>query len=853
MSARDCFTAKIAAGRVSQRAGARLLDIIDETRADFARREGDTAASLRRADEQASEQILADAVRRADLVNRTIAAQSGVLDAVAAVNARLDGLKAEGKAPLDLQGETRSGTYAALSAFLDADPHELATYNSVAKLAKDIAGRAHSTMAETIGRLRSKMLGFKDEAVLELDMLRAAYGRTDVSVAARVDADAWFATEGPLAGRYIEAGGALAPRARYFPNPTIAPAKARALGEDAFKQLVRDTVDRAQVFDFATQKPMTEVRFEQLLNDDWTSIDAGGEGPISAFRAKTMLANGRDAPRLFAMRDADAWMNFAEAVGTHASPYVAMVEHINDMARDIALLERLGPNPDATLRFMADILDREPGRLAARTSDTTAGKVKDAVRANEKTASRAASEKRSLENLYANVAGTNRAPVSAEMARRFGDARSLLVGAQLGSAMISSLNDPATLLMTSRMAGLDVGNVLHWATVLLTEKGSEKFAAQTGMIMDTLALSARANDTVMGDTIRTGMAAKIGGAVIRASGLRKWTESLKGGFWLGAIAQVANDRATAFRDLDPAFRKALGRAGIGDAEWKIYAHAPVYEPRPNAQFLRPQDVASLGGKEAQAASEKLAQYVNTFMDYAVIEPTPRVRAMIVGDTKAGTISGELRRSIGMYRTFAGVLIYLHGARAIARGWDGSRMGHAALSFTAITLLGALSMQAKEVAAGRDPLPLNRWDAWGKAILQGGGLGVFGDILAVDQTRYGNSWASTFAGPVAGAAEAILGDFVLKNIRLASQGKETHFLGDGLYAAARYTPGSSLWYGRLAFQRGVIDQLALWADPRARERFARMEAAAQKDWGQRYWSRPGRAPERAPDFGAAFGR
>jgi hypothetical protein len=139
------------------------------------------------------------------------------------------------------------------------------------------------------------------------------------------------------------------------------------------------------------------------------------------------------------------------------------------------------------------------------------------------------------------------------MAQRFGDARALLVGAQLGSAMLSSLNDPATLAMTARMAGLDVANVLRWSTAMLTESQSEMFVAQAGMIMDTLAHSARAMDKVMGDTIRTGAAAKIGGAVIRASGLRKWTEALKGGFWLGAIAQVAHERGKAFAELDPVF------------------------------------------------------------------------------------------------------------------------------------------------------------------------------------------------------------------------------------------------------------------------------------------------------------
>lgn len=856
MSARNCLAGKIASGAVTQRAGARLLDMVDQFEQDAEARLGKSAASLRRAHEQASDEAIGAAARRADLVNRTIRAQSDIVSAVKDVNDRLAALRKENKAPVDLAHGTKTGTYAALSAFLDADPHELAPYNSIAKLAEDISGRAHATFAQAIGRMRSKMLGFKEQHVLELDFLRAAFGE-EAPAAAREDAAAWSATEGPLADRFIQAGGALAKRDGYFPNPSIDTAKARAIGEDAFKNLVRDVVDRNKVIDFLTQKPMSDVRFEQLLDEAWQSIDGGDLGAPRGFRGKTMLANGRDAPRLFWMRDAESWMKFAETVGAHASPFAAAMGHIRSIARDTAMLEKLGPNPDATLQFMQDILDKDAKRVTVRAQDLEKGSVIEATKINRRIEARAASQKKSLGNLYAEVSGSAHVPVHMIAAQRLANARAWLVSAQLGSAMLSSLNDPATLVMGAKMAGLKASNVLHWTTAMLTEKNAEVFAAQTGFMMDAMAHSARGTDKIMGETIRSGWAAKMSEGVIRASGLRRWTEGLKGGFWLGAIAQVAHERGKAFAELDPEFRQALERVGIGDAEWKIFRQAPLFEPRPNAVFLRPQDVASLGGAEAQRASEKLSQYVNTFMDYAVLESTPRIRAHVLGDTRPGSISGELRRTLGMYRFFSAALLYLHGGRALARGWDGSRLGHAATTFVLMSLLGALAMQAKEVASGRDPIPLDPTNAqglqaWGKAILQGGGLGVFGDILAVDQTRYGNSWASMFAGPLASMADDVLGQFVMKNVRLAAEGKQTHFLGDGLYAASRYLPGTSLWYARLAFQRSVIDQLSRWVDPRSPARFARMEQFARKSWGQTYWWRPGHAaPWREPALGQAL--
>jgi hypothetical protein len=391
---------------------------------------------------------------------------------------------------------------------------------------------------------------------------------------------------------------------------------------------------------------------------------------------------------------------------------------------------------------------------------------------------------------------------------------------------------------------------------MMGEKGSEVFAAQQGLVMDTLAHVAGSTDKVLGEGIRSGVAAKLANANIRISGLRRWTGVLRAAFGLEMMAHVAREAGTDFGKLEPRFREALGRYGIGEADWDAIRNTPSHEPRPNAKFTRPVDVAEAGNR---AAAEKFSRLINTEMDYAVIEGDPLTRSLLLGESQPGTVGGEVRRSVMMYRSFPATFVTMHFARALARGWDGRRLSHAALTFAAMTVFGAVAMQAKEIAAGRDPLTLdptegNGLRAWGKAILQGGGLGVFGDVLFVDQTKYGNTWASMVAGPVAGSIESILGDFVVKNIQQAGKGQETHFLGDALYALGRHTPGSSLWFGRLAFQREVLDQLALMADPRTRERFARMEEKARKEWGQDYWWSPGRtAPERAPELGAISGR
>ena len=77
--------------------------------------------------------------------------------------------------------------------------------------------------------------------------------------------------------------------------------------------------------------------------------------------------------------------------------------------------------------------------------------------------------------------------------------------------------------------------------------------------------------------------------------------------------------------------------------------------------------------------------------------------------------------------------------------------------------------------------------------------------------------------------------------------------DGTAAGYR-TRRSRSRLGRLAFQREVLDQLALMADERTRVRFQRMEDRARKEWGQDYWWSPGRtAPQRTPALEAIGGQ
>jgi hypothetical protein len=347
MTARQCFTGKIAAGRVAERAGRELLKLLDDFEANARQKLGDDPAALRQAAIDTAEVATGMAARAADDARDAIIKQGNVLRAFAAYEERVKALRDTkgdfgfgNKAPATLGKETQSTLGHAVRSLLARDPFEVATWNNVDKLAQALRGDAHRVFADAIEYLRPKALGLKAEAMRELDFLRAAYGRSDVDDGARAAADAWFKAGDPLADRYIAEGGALFKRERYFPNVAFDENKVRAIGAERFMQLARENVDRARMIDFQTGKPLSDASVRALLKEAAQSIRTGGidgDLPSAAFKSARMLANSRDHARFFVWKDAETWMQMAEAVGTHASPFQAVVDHIDSITKDTAL------------------------------------------------------------------------------------------------------------------------------------------------------------------------------------------------------------------------------------------------------------------------------------------------------------------------------------------------------------------------------------------------------------------------------------------------------------------------------------------------------------------------------------
>lgn len=867
MSILNCLRGKGASGLVNREAADHLAEAIEMRMADRARIAGKLAAER----EVAGDVIdAAEAMVRRELLLRadTIRAQIRMASDAKAYRAEVDTLRSQkqylfgvipvgNSAPITLQSERAPTLGAALRGKLARDPWEIETGDNVHYLAQSIRGEAHRLMADHLEAMKAKKLGFREETVYEADVLKALYGAPDASDAARALAESWRQAASFLHREHnaVSRGGIAERQDWRLPNPPHDRAKVAGVSVDDYIERTLPRLDRSQMLDFATGQPLDEAALRAVLAETHKRIGDGGiSAPAARPTGRAMTANARLDHRVLIFKDAESWLAHAGDFGERQSVFATMLGHFSSMSNDIAMMRVFGPNPNASKDFALALFQREAaGLMVQAPAGADPAAVAAAVKANRQVQSSTDRARKGFEQLWAQVSGDANVPVHDGAAQAMGAFRALLTASQMGSAILSSISDIGLVGLASRFNDLPVSKVLARYTEGMASGQMEIKAAQAGFVADSFAQTHQAVDRVMGEEIRTGLMARIASAVIRASGLRRHTGVLRAAFGLEYQAVVANDLARKWADLSEARRAAFGRVGLGEEHWAIIQKAEPWHPVDDAPFLRAADIRETGHPDAGRIAEAYQRLLDTAMDYAVLESgDPITRAFILGDSRPGTIGGETRRGFSQYKGFSIGFANLHMARAFARGWDGSRLGHAALTVTAMSAFGILSMQAKEIAKGRDPVSLDPTTAkgvlaYGRGVLQGGGLGIFGDVLFEDKTKFGNSWAATLAGPQFAAVERVLGTTLIGNLQRAAKGEQTHLAGDALYAAGSLLPGSSLWFARLAFERQVMDQMALMIDPRAPERFRRIEDQARKNWGNEHWWRRGEtAPDRAPD-------
>ena len=215
--------------------------------------------------------------------------------------------------------------------------------------------------------------------------------------------------------------------------------------------------------------------------------------------------------------------------------------------------------------------------------------------------------------------------------------------------------------------------------------------------------------------------------------------------------------------------------------------------------------------------------------YAVIEPDARGKAFLTQGQMAGTGPGEAYRFIGQFKAFPFAIIQktLSREASFFRGPNRQIMrGITGLGAVIITsgFMGYLSMTAKDFLKGKSPRKLSA-KTIKSAFLQGGGLGIYGDVL-FQETRQGNEILGSFAGPVfltaSDIAQAIKYGIVDQRGDLAAR--------SAYKAVSQSIPFLNLFYIKTAFDYIIGYQLMETLSPGV---LRRVENRMEKDYGQEF--------------------
>ncbi|MDX4480088.1 hypothetical protein SGV89_03275 [Klebsiella pneumoniae] len=670
---------------------------------------------------------------------------------------------------------------------------------------------------------------FEDEASVR-DLVYEMRGQDTGNVRAKKGAKAWAGVTELLRQRFNDAGGDIG----YLENWGIpqhhSMEKVGRVPQNKWVSDVIGKLDRKYYIKDDGQL-MSDAELTTFLGEAYNTIATGGLNKLSdtGMRISGARSNRGNASRQIHFKDADSYLEYQREYGDR-SLWEVMVGHLEGISKDIALVETYGPNPDHVFR---SILDEVTAEQATANPERT-GRIKRLAN--------------STENLYNFIAGKTQPIANPHIARWSDNIRNWMVASRLGSALLASFSDLGTMYMSAKVANIPMNRLFMNQLEAMNPANRTELARarRAGLAMESLLGSVNrwAMDN-MGPSVSRWAAT----AVMRASGLTAWTDAHKRAYgvtMMGSLGEVVS-RAPDLRSLDDSDFRILKSKGITEQDFSVWKLAQQEDwGNGNTTMLTPESimripdaaVMHLGLPERVRfeAMRRLLAAVSEEVDMAVITPGAREQLLTGGGLQRGTWKGELTRSVFLFKSFPISVVLRHWTRAMGMPSAGGRAAYIAAFLASTTMLGALSQQLNDLASGRNPREMTGKDAgkfWLGALLKGGGLGLYGDFLLSDHTRYGGGALASMLGPVAGLVDDVVK--LAQGIPLnAVEGKPEQTGGDLVKLGKGLIPGANLWYAKAALDHMIFNQLQEYFSPGY---LRKMEQRSKKEFNQTYWWRP----------------
>ena len=696
------------------------------------------------------------------------------------------------------------GNYAGLVGLLTKDPKGKAGYFNVEYLGKFYEGKYDSMLAEALSVFRTRNVGFsQDEAGLR-NLVRAIYGEAVDDPQIKKFADDWASLTETIRTDFNAKGGSISKNERWLmpqnhdAREILAKGKTEAESKQLWKAKITPMLDRNNMLD-DVGNPLTDEAFDEALDFTFETIVSGGLNKTKDFTVPRMgakLSRKGSEKRFLFFKDADSWLEYQKVYGK-GDIFTTLTDHVSSKANDIATMEIFGTSPQSTFDALLNQIKKEgsikPGqsRFATMVFDVATGKI-------------------------------NQGELTG-LADFMGSVRNVLVASTLGKAFLSAFSDLGFQAITSLYNNLPALKVISKQMSLMNPANEADRIAAVKMGLIAEAWKGRATGANRyADVYGTDATQKMAEGVMRASLLAPWTDAGRKAFGMEYSSMLADNFSKTLNELDPSVKKAFSSYGINEQDWDVFrAQKPLNHK--GAKFA----------DMTQDAGKKFHQMVLSETDFAVPTPDSRVRAITTGGLGRASISGQAWRSAMMLKSFPITMMTTHFYRAAMQATIGQKLAYVGLLGASTSILGGVALQMKDIAAGREPRPVDEKFV-GAAFMQGGGLGILGDFVFSDKNRFGGGIEQTLAGPT-GELFNKTTSLTLGNIQQAFKGEETNVLSESVQFIDRYTP--DIWQTHL-FKNAIFDQMELMADPKAQKKFNRIMKKRKKEFNQDYWWKKG---------------
>jgi len=327
-----------------------------------------------------------------------------------------------------------------------------------------------------------------------------------------------------------------------------------------------------------------------------------------------------------------------------------------------------------------------------------------------------------------------------------------------------------------------------------------------------------------------------------------WTNTLKENSMLGMANYYAKQKNLGFDQLNKPLQDFFKLYNIDSNKWNVIRKTAMSKADDGTEFINISELSNmsdadikkitgmddLSKSELQMEKEKFKYSVSGMLldrsIYAVIEPDARTKGTMTQGTLAGTGMGEAMRFLGQFKAFPIAVVNKVLGREVAflRKGKNQDIGRGIRGITALMItsgmFGYMSMSLKDLLKGKEPRDPNKKATIMAAFLQGGGLGIYGDVLFKEQRDAG----SVLAGAI--------GPFPTTVIDLGLAFKYALGLEGGKAGRAAYRTISSnipflnLFYIKAAFDYMIGFQLMETMNPGV---LKRVEKRMKKDYNQEY--------------------